>query len=94
MWKDCHVVILRPPSIEVEGGGPFYSYTLGFTIQLRKVMENLGKQIGIVCLAARTSLLVSIFHWLQPQARTMWRYILAQSCSKSEKNAPMVPSRP
>lgn len=64
------VLILRPRSMEM-GRGPFYSYTLGFTIQLRKVMENLGKQIGIVCLAARTSLLVSIFHWLQPQARTM-----------------------
>jgi hypothetical protein len=43
------MLILRPLSKETAGRGPSYSYTLAFTIQLRKVMENLGKQIGIVC---------------------------------------------
>jgi len=62
------MLILRPLSKETAGRGP-YSYTLAFTIQLRKVMENLGKRIGIFCLAARTNLLFSVFHWLQPQAR-------------------------
>ena len=37
------MLILRPPSMETAGRGRSYSYTLAFTIQLRKVMENLGK---------------------------------------------------
>jgi hypothetical protein len=34
------MLILRPPSMETAGRGPSYYYTLAFTVQLRKIMEN------------------------------------------------------